>query len=65
MVNRVWSSATQGIDCGDEAAQWFSAYLGKTGVRLVQHVDDLMMRPTIHEKGTKLITDNSTKVLVK
>ena len=62
IVYRVWGSSTQGIDCGDEAARWFADYLGKTGVRLVQHVDELLMRPTIYEKGTKIITDNSTKV---
>jgi len=34
----VWSDGVQGLDCGDEAAQWFSAYLN-TDCRLVYQGD--------------------------
>jgi hypothetical protein len=26
-----------GIDCGEEAHQWFETFLGKSGIRLIQH----------------------------
>ena len=31
---RVFSTSGEGLDCGDEAAEWFDQFLEKTGLRL-------------------------------
>ncbi len=41
---RVWNQAIEGVDCGQEASDWFSKYLNKPGVRLIQHMPNLPMR---------------------
>jgi len=35
-----------GIDCGEEAQNWFEKFLGKPGIRLMQHHQDLSYRNT-------------------
>ena len=32
--SRVFTTSGEALDCGDEAAEWFDKFLGKTGLRL-------------------------------
>ena len=44
MICRVWGQTIEGIHCGEEAEQWFSKYLGKPEVKLIQHLPEFKMR---------------------
>jgi uncharacterized protein YcbX len=46
MFVRVYRKDISGIDCGEVAHQWFETFLGKPGIRLVQHHQDLKYRDT-------------------
>jgi hypothetical protein len=39
MIYRLYNCPVQGRDCGDEASEWFSKFLSKPNVRLVQNVN--------------------------
>ena len=43
----VWGHHLQAVDCGQEAADWISAYLGKPGFRLVYLPPDMPGRTCI------------------
>lgn len=45
----VWDCETQGIDCGDAAAQWVSEFLGVPGLRIMFYSEDLEKRTFINE----------------
>lgn len=38
---RVWDLRTEGMDCGDDAAYWFSTFLKVEGVRMVYSAPDI------------------------
>lgn len=59
----MWGTETEGLDCGDEAGQWFSDYLLKPGVRLVQHVDGCKMRPSSIELKSGVTVDAKQQVI--
>jgi uncharacterized protein YcbX len=42
----IWSTPTQGVDMGQEAASWFEDVLGLPGIRLVSYWPGLRMRPS-------------------
>ncbi|KAK7104454.1 hypothetical protein V1264_019171 [Littorina saxatilis] len=41
MICRVWDLRTEGMDCGDDAAYWFSTFLKVEGVRMVYSAPDI------------------------
>eukprot|EP00743_Colponemidia_sp_Colp-15_P005491 GILK01005904.1.p1 GENE.GILK01005904.1~~GILK01005904.1.p1 ORF type:complete len:355 (+),score=34.72 GILK01005904.1:45-1109(+) len=44
-IVRVWGDQCVGVDQGEVAAEWLSAYLNKSGLKLVRFADDFV-RPT-------------------
>ena len=56
------------VDCGDEAGEWISKHLSKTGVRLIRFTDThakrtLMQREEILREWGVEIPDQNPKVL--
>ena len=58
---------SEGVDCGDEAGEWISKHLNKSGVRLVRFTDThvkrtLMQREEILREWGVEIPDENPKV---
>jgi len=51
---RVWDQPIEGIDCGKEAEKWFSEYLQKPEIKLIQHLPELSMRKSGHQVNNEL-----------
>ncbi|KAI1290115.1 Mitochondrial amidoxime-reducing component 1 [Halotydeus destructor] len=60
---RVWAKGTEGIFSGDEVSTWLSTFLGQEGVKLVQHVPSLKMRPSKYAENVTLKFDIKNKIL--
>ena len=60
---RIWIHDTEveGVDCGEEAAEWISKFFGEDSYRIMQYTDDCAGRYFIDEpkpwKTTTLIGD--------
>src|SRR5438552_3842918 len=46
LSRRVYNKRIEGIDCGEEANQWFQTFLGNPKIQLIQHHPKLEYRPT-------------------
>lgn len=47
---RVWEERTEGLDCGDDAAFWFSTFLKIQGLRLLYSASDLQRQDVTNAK---------------
>lgn len=59
----MWDCQTQGIDCGDAAAQWVSEYLGSPGLRMVFYSHELEDRNYVNEAKPWHTSANDTDVV--
>ncbi|XP_067680507.1 mitochondrial amidoxime-reducing component 1-like [Haliotis asinina] len=50
VVSSSGNATLEGLDCGDEAANWFSKYLARDGVRLLHSAPGLQKRDLTQEK---------------
>ncbi|XP_055357350.1 mitochondrial amidoxime-reducing component 1-like [Paramacrobiotus metropolitanus] len=50
----VWSQEISGIDCGDEAGEWFSKFLEEPGLRLIYHPPEFAGRQLV-ERDAKVL----------
>ncbi|XP_028409637.1 uncharacterized protein LOC114532352 [Dendronephthya gigantea] len=70
---QLYTLAGEGLDCGDEAAQWFDTFLGKTGLRLYNGQNRNLKRRELKDDpvwqdaakdGDKMIFSNFAPVLL-
>lgn len=59
----VWSLPTEGLQVSSEASRWFSNFLGLEGVKLVQHLPTLRMRPAKYQSEAGQAVDSRTLIL--
>mmetsp|Transcript_6131 Transcript_6131/g.10619 ORF Transcript_6131/g.10619 Transcript_6131/m.10619 type:complete len:332 (-) Transcript_6131:53-1048(-) len=49
----IWGDQAEGLDCGDKAAEWFSKFLEKPGLRLIKHSGTRRIDPKFGTGATR------------
>ncbi|XP_023224733.1 uncharacterized protein LOC111625744 [Centruroides sculpturatus] len=55
---KMYKKTIEGVDCGDEAAEWFHKFLKKSDIRLIQYLPYFKTRPSEFQNLIDLNEDN-------
>ncbi|XP_058063911.1 molybdenum cofactor sulfurase [Anopheles bellator] len=61
---KVCQDSVQGVDCGEEAADWISLALGVSGLRLLRHSSDINQRAHRNGRHREISLNNQAQFLL-